>query len=91
VGHVVKAVVDRVGIDPAEVDDCIFGAAPQQGTQAYNLGRLCALAGELPESTAGMAIERQCSSGLMSIATAAKSIVCDECDIAVPVAWSRFP
>ncbi|MDX1693462.1 MAG: acetyl-CoA C-acyltransferase [Ketobacteraceae bacterium] len=82
-GHVVKAVVGKAGIDPATVEDCIFGAAAQQGTQSYNLGRLCALAGGLPETTAGMAIERQCSSGLMSIATAAKSIMCNEYDVAV--------
>ena len=82
-GHVVRAAVDRAGIDPAEVDDCIFGAAAQQGTQGYNIGRLCGLAGGLPETVAGMAIERQCSSGLMSIATAAKSIMCNEYDIAV--------
>lgn len=82
-GHVVRAVIANAGIDPALVDDCIFGAAAQQGTQAYNLGRLCAVAGGLPDTTAGMAIERQCSSGLMSIATAAKSIICDEYDVAV--------
>lgn len=82
-GRVVKAAVARAGINPAQVDDCIFGAAAQQGTQAYNLGRLCALAGGLPQTTAGMAVERQCSSGLMSIATAAKSIMCNEYDIAV--------
>lgn len=82
-GHVVRAAVAAAGIDPARVDDCIFGAAAQQGTQAYNLGRLCAIAGGLPDTTAGMAIERQCSSGLMAIATAAKSIICNEYDIAV--------
>jgi len=82
-GHCVRAVVEKAGIDPAMVDDCLFGAAAQQGTQAYNLGRLCALAGGLPETTAGMAMERQCSSGLMTIATAAKSIICDEYDVAV--------
>ncbi len=82
-GHVVRAAVERAGIDPALVDDCIMGAAAQQGTQGYNLGRLCAMAGGLPESVAGMAIERQCSSGLMSIATAAKSIMCNEYDVAV--------
>jgi len=82
-GHAVRHAVEKAGIDPALVDDCIFGAAAQQGTQAYNLGRLCAVAGGLPESTAGMAIERQCSSGLMSIATAAKSIMCNEYDVAV--------
>ncbi len=82
-GHAVRAAVKKAGIDPALIDDCIFGAAAQQGTQSYNLGRLCAIAGGLPESTAGMAIERQCSSGLMSIATAAKSIMCNEYDVAV--------
>lgn len=82
-GHVVRAVVERADIDPARIEDCIFGAAAQQGTQAYNLGRLCAIAGGLPETTAGMAIERQCSSGLMAIATAAKGIICNEYDIAV--------
>ncbi len=82
-GHVVRAAVERAGIDPAEVDDCIFGAAAQQGTQAYNIGRLSGIAGGLPDTVAGMSIERQCSSGLMSIATAAKSIMCNEYDIAV--------
>jgi acetyl-CoA C-acetyltransferase len=82
-GHVVRAAIARAGIDPAEVDDCIFGAAAQQGTQAYNIGRLSGIAGGLPDTVAGMSIERQCSSGLMSIATAAKSIMCNEYDIAV--------
>jgi len=82
-GHVVRAAVERAGIDPVEVDDCIFGAASQQGTQGYNIGRLCGVAGGLPETVAGMSVDRQCSSGLMSIATAAKSIMCNEYDIAV--------
>jgi acetyl-CoA C-acetyltransferase len=82
-GHVVRAAVERAGIDPAEVGDCIFGAAAQQGSQSYNIGRLCALAGGLPDSVAGMSMDRQCSSGLMTIATAAKSIMCNDYDIAV--------
>ncbi|PLW81654.1 acetyl-CoA C-acyltransferase [Kineobactrum sediminis] len=82
-GHVVRAAVSRAGIDPAMVDDVVMGAAAQQGTQAYNLGRLCAVAGGLPETTAGMTMDRQCSSGLMTIATAAKSIICNEYDVAV--------
>ena len=84
-GHVVRAAVARAGIDPGMVDDCIMGAAAQQGTQAYNLGRLCGVAGGLPDSTAGMTMDRQCSSGLMTIATAAKAIMCDEYD----VPWCR--
>ena len=82
-GHVVRAAVERAGIDPASVEDCIFGAVAQQGTQSYNMGRLCAVAGGLPDTTAGMSVERQCSSGLMSIAIASKNIMCNEYDIAV--------
>ena len=82
-GHVVREAVARAGLDPAQVEDCLMGAAAQQGTQAYNLGRLCALAGGLPDTVAGMTMDRQCASGLMSIATAAKQIICNEMDIAV--------
>lgn len=82
-GHAVRHAVAKAGIDPAEVSDCLFGAAAQQGTSGYNIGRLSALAGGLPESTAGMSLDRQCGSGLMAIATAAKSIMCNEYDIAV--------
>ena len=82
-GHVVRAAVERAGIDPGMVDDVLMGAAAQQGTQAYNLGRLCGVAGGLPDTAAGMTIDRQCSSGLMTIATAAKSIMCNEYDVAV--------
>lgn len=82
-GHVVRAVVQRAGIEPGEVDDVLMGAAAQQGTQSYNLGRLCAYTGGLPLSVPGMAIERMCGSGLMSIATAAKGVMCGELDIAI--------
>ena len=82
-GHVVRAAVERAGIDPGMVDDVIMGAAAQQGTQAYNLGRLCGIAGGLPDTASGMTMDRQCSSGLMTIATAAKSIMCNEYDVAV--------
>ena len=82
-GHVVRAAVERSGIEPALIDDCLMGAAAQQGTQAYNLGRLCAVAGGLPNTVAGMTMDRQCSSGLMTIATAAKSIAFGEMDFAV--------
>ena len=82
-GHAVKHAVQRAGIEPAMVDDVLIGAAAQQGTQAYNLGRLCALTGGLPDTTAGMTMDRQCSSGLMAIATAAKGIICNEYDVAV--------
>jgi len=73
----VEAAVARAGVDPAEIDDCIFGASIQQGTQFANLGRQVALASGLPASVAGMTIDRQCSSGLMAIATGANQITQD--------------
>ena len=79
----VKAAVERSGIDPKEVDDCIMGAALQQGTQGFNLGRQVAMASGLPVSVAGMTIDRQCSSGLMSIATGAKHIINDNAPITI--------
>lgn len=82
-GHVIQALMQRTGIDPSRVEDVIIGAAAQQGTQAYNLGRLCAITGGLPESVAGMTVDRQCSSGLMTISMAAKSIMVGEMDIAI--------
>ncbi len=82
-GHVIKAVVDRSGVDAASIDDVILGAAAQQGTQAYNLGRLCAYTAGLPNTVPGMTLDRQCSSGLMSIAIAAKDIMVGEKDIVV--------
>ena len=82
-GHVIRQVVQRAGIEPGEVDDVLIGAASQQGTQGYNLGRLSAVAGGLPSSVAGLTLDRQCSSGLMTIGYAAKAIMCNELDIAV--------
>ena len=79
----VKAAVERSGIDPKEVDDCIMGAALLQGTQGFNLGRQVAMASGLPVSVAGMTIDRQCSSGLMSIATGAKHIINDNAPITI--------
>jgi len=82
-GHAIKHAVERAGIDPAEVEDVIMGCAMQQGTTGLNIGRLAALAGGLPTSVSGMSLDRQCSSGLMAIATAAKQIVYDGMDVAI--------
>ena len=82
-GHVVRAVVERAGIEPGEVEDVIMGAAVQQGTQAYNIGRLCAYTGGLPDTVPGMALDRMCASGLMTIGVAAKSIMAGEMKIAI--------
>ncbi|BFM17020.1 acetyl-CoA C-acyltransferase [Maricurvus nonylphenolicus] len=75
--HAINAAIERAGVDPAEIDDCIFGAALEQGSQSMNLGRTAAMAAGLPVSVSGMTLDRQCSSGLMSIATGAKQIICD--------------
>ncbi|MBP0047512.1 acetyl-CoA C-acyltransferase [Marinobacterium sp. AK62] len=82
-GHVVRAVVERAGIEPDAVEDVIMGAAVQQGTQAYNIGRLCAYTGGLPDSVPGMALDRMCASGLMTIGVAAKSIIAGEMNVAI--------
>jgi acetyl-CoA C-acetyltransferase len=79
----VKAAVERAGIDPNEIEDCIIGAALTQGNQGMNFGRQVAMASELPVSVPGMTIDRQCSSGLMAIATAANHIVCDGAKVVV--------
>ena len=73
----IKAAVERAGVKVEEIEDCIFGVAMQQGSQGMNFARQAALAAELPVSVAGMTIDRQCSSGLMAIATAAKQIISD--------------
>ena len=82
-GHAIRAAVARAGIAPEEIDDVILGAAAQQGTQGYNLGRLCVYTAGLPQSVSGMTLDRQCSSGLMSIAIAAKNIMVGEQDIVI--------
>ena len=78
----IKAAVERAGIDPAEIEDCIIGAALQQGVQA-TIGRTAALRAGLPVTVAGMSIDRQCASGLMAIATAAKQVIVDRMDVCV--------
>lgn len=82
-GHVIREAVRRAKLEPGEVDDVIMGAALQQGTQGFNIGRQCAIAAGLPVDVAGMSMDRQCSSSLMSIATAAKQIMVDRVPIIV--------
>ena len=82
-GHAVKHAVERAGLDPAEVEDVMMGCAMPQGSQGMNVGRQIALAAGLPVTTAGMTVDRQCSSGMMAIALAAKTVLCDNVDIMV--------
>ncbi|MBH1943061.1 acetyl-CoA C-acyltransferase [Erythrobacter sp. YJ-T3-07] len=73
--------IERAKIEAGEINDVIWGAALQQGAQAGNLGRQVALRAGCPISVSGMTIDRQCSSGLMAISTAAKQIIVDNMDI----------
>ena len=79
----IKEAITRAGIEASEVEDVIMGCAQQQGTQALNIGRLSGMAAGLPHSVPGMTIDRQCSSGLMAIATGAKQIITDNMDVVV--------
>ncbi|CAN7178377.1 acetyl-CoA C-acyltransferase [Phenylobacterium sp. LjRoot164] len=82
-GHSIAAAVERAGIDPAEIDDVVFGCALEQGTTGNNIARQAALRAGLPVTVSGMTLDRQCSSGLMAIATAAKYIINDGAPIAI--------
>ena len=80
--HAIRAAVGRAAIDPSEVDDCIMGCALPQGHQ-QTIGRMAAMRAGLPVSVPGMTLDRQCSSGLMTIATAAKQVIVDRMDIVI--------
>jgi acetyl-CoA C-acetyltransferase len=82
-GHAIKHAVERSGVDPTEIDDVVMGCAMQQGTTGRNPGRNCAIRAGLPTSVAGMSMDRQCASGMMAIATAAKQIISDGMQITV--------
>lgn len=82
-GHAIREAVKKAGIEPGEIDDVIMGCAMQQGSSGANIGRTAAVAAGLPNTVAGMSIDRQCSSGMMAIATAAKQILADDMPIVI--------
>lgn len=82
-GHAIQHAVARAGIDPGEVDDVIIGCAMQQGTTGGNTARQSLLAAGLPVEVSGMTLDRQCSSGMMAIATAAKQVIGDDMPICI--------
>ena len=82
-GHAIQHAVARAGIEPGEVDDVIIGCALQQGTTGGNTARQSLLAAGLPVEVSGMTLDRQCSSGMMAIATAAKQVIDDGMPICV--------
>ncbi|MGR3395133.1 acetyl-CoA C-acyltransferase [Pseudooceanicola nanhaiensis] len=83
IGHAVKNAVSRAGLEGGEVQDCVIGAALQQGSTGGNIGRQAAIRAGLPTNVAGMSMDRQCASGMMAIATAAKQVVHDGMQIAI--------
>lgn len=83
IGHAVRHAVERAGVEGGEIDDIVIGCAMQQGSTGGNIGRQAAIRAGLPTSVAGMTIDRQCASGMMAIATAAKQVVLDGMQIVV--------
>jgi acetyl-CoA C-acetyltransferase len=81
--YAIRAAVQRSGIQPDEIEDLVMGTAMPAGTAGWNIGRMAALAAGLPASVSGQTIDRQCSSGLMAIATAAKQIIADGMQVAL--------
>jgi acetyl-CoA acyltransferase len=80
----VKALHDRnQRLDPAEIDDVVFGCANQSGEQSLNIGRMIALLAELPVEVAGATVDRQCGSGLQAINMAAHAIVAGAADVII--------
>ena len=82
-GHVIAQAVQRAGIEGAEVEDVVMGTVLTSGTAGMNLARNAALAAGLPVTAAGQTMDRQCASGLMAIATAAKQVMVDGMDVVV--------
>ncbi|HCF73982.1 MAG TPA: acetyl-CoA C-acyltransferase [Arenicellales bacterium] len=82
-GHSISHAIDRAGVEPAEIDDVVIGAALQQGTTGSNIARQSLMRAGLPVTVSGMSVDRQCASGMMAIATAAKQIVADGMSITV--------
>ncbi len=79
----IRAAVERAQVDPAEIEDLVMGTAMQSGTAGWNLGRMSVLASGLPDSVSGCTLDRQCASGLMAIATAAKQVMVDGMNVAI--------
>src|SRR6476619_7240955 len=80
-GHVLKAAIERAGIEPGEVEDVLIGCATPEGATGRNIARQIAIRGGCPVTTAGMTINRFCSSGLQTIAVASQRIISGEGDI----------
>ena len=81
--HVLEALATRAGIDPAVVDDVVWGCVSQVGEQTFNVGRNAALAAGWPESVPGTTIDRQCGSSQQAVHFAAAAVLSGQCDVVV--------
>lgn len=82
-GIVIDALLDRTGIDPAVVDDVIFGCVSQVGAQTFNIGRTSVLSSRLPESVPGVSVDRQCGSSQQALHFAAQAVMSGTQDIVI--------
>src|SRR5438270_2609940 len=80
-GHALRAAIERARLDPAEIDDVIMGCANPEGATGRNIARQIALRAGCPVTTAGMTVNRFCSSGLQTIALAAQRVMTGEGDV----------
>ncbi|RZI39861.1 acetyl-CoA C-acyltransferase [Herbaspirillum sp. HC18] len=83
VGHAISHAVQRAGVDPAEIEDVVIGSVLTAGTAGMNVARYGAIAAGLPLTAAGQTMDRQCASGLMAVATAAKQVMVDGMEVVV--------
>ena len=81
--HAIRRAVERARLDPAEIEDVVMGCALQQGTAFQNVARQALLRAGLPHDIPGMSVDRQCASGMMAIAIAAKQVISDNMAVAV--------
>ena len=82
-GFIIDALLGRTGIDPAKVDDVIFGCVSQIGPQTANIARACVLASKLPESVPGVSVDRQCGSGQQALHFAAQAVMSGNQDMVI--------
>lgn len=79
--HVMKAAIERAGIDPARIDDIFYGTGNQYGPQFFNIGRMSVFTAGLPQSVPAFTLDRKCASGLTTVALAARSIIAGDADV----------
>jgi acetyl-CoA acyltransferase len=81
--HVLRALAERSGFDPADVDDVIWGCVSQAGEQSWNVGRNAVLAAGWPESVPATTIDRQCGSSQQAVSFAAATVICGQAELVV--------